>query len=121
MINEKDQRTKVNREELLECALELGKCMVQSGAEVRRVEDTIARIARAYGAVSSEVFSITALVLATVKWKDGTRLTQSKRIAGFGTNLRRLEQYNALARYICKKKPGIEAVSYTHLTLPTKA
>ena len=110
MINEKDQRTKVNREELLECALELGKCMVQSGAEVRRVEDTITRIGRAYGAVSSEVFSITALVLATVKWKDGTRLTQSKRIAGFGTNLRRLEQYNALARYICKKKPGVEEI-----------
>lgn len=107
MIKEKDQKAEINREELLECTLELGKCMVQSGAEVRRVEDTITRIAHAYGAVSSEVFSITALVLATVKWKDGTRLTQSKRIEGFGTNLRKLEQYNALARYICQKKPCV--------------
>lgn len=110
MIEEKDQKKEEKREDLLECALELGKCMVQSGAEVRRVEDTITRIAHAYGAISSEVFSISALVLATVKWKDGTRLTQSKRIDGFGTNLRRLEQYNALARYICHKKPQVDEI-----------
>lgn len=102
--------TEFGREELLDCTLELGKCMVQSGAEVRRVEDTITRVAHAYGAASSEVFSISSLVLATIKWKDGSHMTQSKRINGFGTNLHKLERYNALARYICRKKPEAEEI-----------
>ncbi len=95
------------REDLLECALEIGRCMVQSGAEVRRVEDTISRIVTAYGATASEVFSITALVLSTVKWEDGSKSTQAKRIVGFGTNLRKLELYNALARDICREHPSV--------------
>lgn len=102
--------TEFSREELLDCTLELGKCMVQSGAEVRRVEDTVTRVMRAYGAASSEVFSISSLVLATIKWKDGSHMTQSKRIDGFGTNLHKLEMYNALARYICRKKPQVEEI-----------
>ncbi|MCU6763119.1 Inner membrane protein YjjP [uncultured Roseburia sp.] len=104
------QTTEINREDILECALEIGRCMVQSGAEVRRVEDTISRIMKAYGAKSSEVFSITALVLTTVKWENGTKSTQAKRINGFGTNLRKLECYNALARYICRNRPGVEEI-----------
>ena len=94
-------------EDLLECALELGQRMVQSGAEVRRVEDTITRVLHAYGAESSEVFSISSLVLATVKWENGHKNTQSKRINGFGINLRKLELYNELARYICRIRPGV--------------
>lgn len=104
------KQEQINYEDLLECALELGKCMVQSGAEVRRVEDTITRIVRAYGAQSSEVFSISSLVLTTIKWEDGHKSTQSKRIIGFGTNLRKLELYNDLARYICREKPGVDEI-----------
>ena len=97
-------------EDLLECALELGQRMVQSGAEVRRVEDTITRVLHAYGAESSEVFSISSLVLATVKWENGHKNTQSKRINGFGINLRKLELYNELARYICRIRPGVTEI-----------
>jgi uncharacterized membrane protein YjjP (DUF1212 family) len=89
--------------EILDATLELGRRMVQSGAEVRRVEDTIHRVLRAYHAVSTEVFSISSMVLCTVRYADGTICTQSKRIIGYGINLRKLELYNALAREICSQ------------------
>lgn len=91
-----------SQRELLDATLELGRRMVQSGAEVRRVEDTIRRVLRAYHAKSVEVFSISSMVLCTVRYADGTIWTQSKRIIGYGVNLRKLELYNALAREICR-------------------
>ena len=107
---EQEMKPEIDYEDVLECALELGRGMVQSGAEVRRVEDTITRVVHAYGARSSEVFSITSLVLTTVKWPDGHKSTQTKRIVGFGTNLRKLELYNDLARYICRVRPSVAQI-----------
>lgn len=93
------------KREILDCTLELGRRMVQAGAEVHRVENTIHRILTAYHAVSTEVFSISSMVLCTVRYEDGTILTQSKRIIGYGINLRKLELYNSLSRQICSECP----------------
>lgn len=92
-----------SRRDILDAVLEMGRRMVQSGAEVNRVEDTMHRILTAYGAVSVEAFSISSMVLCTVKWPDEEICTQSKRIIGYGINLRKLELYNALSRSICIK------------------
>lgn len=92
-----------DRKNILDAVLEMGRRMVQSGAEVNRVEDTMHRILTAYGAVSVEAFSISSMVLCTVKWPDDQICTQSKRIVGYGINLRKLELYNALSRSICSK------------------
>ena len=44
-------------EKVLSLALDLGKSMVRSGAEMNRVEDTVIRIGYAYGMKKTEVFS----------------------------------------------------------------
>lgn len=50
---------------MLENALEIGARMLISGAEIRRVEDSIFRICTAYGSERTEVFSITYTIVAT--------------------------------------------------------
>lgn len=46
--------------ELLHALINMGDKLFRSGAEVNRVEDTINRIGRAYGATDMNVFVITS-------------------------------------------------------------
>ena len=41
--------TQARREAALACILDLGELLLTSGAEVMRVEDTVARLCAAYG------------------------------------------------------------------------
>ena len=58
-------------DDVLRTAMDVGEGLLRSGAEIRRIEDTITRIAKAYGAVHVEVFTITTLILASVRMPDG--------------------------------------------------
>ncbi len=91
----------------LSVSLDIGEAMLRSGADVHRVEDTIDRINRAYGAKQVEVFSINSLILATVGHGAGSR-TESRRVTSFSTDLGRLEAFNDLSRRICRCTPPPE-------------
>ncbi len=97
----------------LENVLELGKQYVATGAEVKRVEETIRRICRTYGFENIEIYAITSLIVATIKAPDGSHYTQSVRINALGTDLGRLEEINAQVRYICESKPSVEELNNT--------
>ena len=56
---------KLRVEEILDIALDVGVAMLECGAEVHRVEDTMTRICKAYGAREIEVFAITSLIGST--------------------------------------------------------
>ena len=94
-----------SQNELLSVLLELGEEMYGSGAEVNRVEDTLSRIGRAYGALRMNVFAITSTIVVTMTFPDGS-LTQSRRIQSSGqTDFSKLEAYNALSRKCCLETP----------------
>ncbi len=88
--------------DILDIALDVGAELLRCGAEIHRVEDTVARICRAYGAVEVEVFAITSLIVAEIRLADDTYSTQTKRIYGSRNHLARLEELNALSREICE-------------------
>ena len=91
-------------------ALNIGEQMLTSGAEVWRVEDSIRRICRAYGAVRVDVFSITSSIVVTIYGPEFSSLTQTRRISGLNTDMYRLDQLNQLSRDICSNVPApIEA------------
>lgn len=90
---------------LLDCALDIGEQMVICGAEISRVEDTIERICRAYGAVRVDVFTITSCIMATVKMADGRPVSQTRRIRMSSNDLTKLDKLNALSRRICRELP----------------
>ena len=87
---------------VLSCALDIGEHMLVSGAEVYRVEDCIRRICFAYGATDVDVFTITSSIVATVEPPGEQRLTQTRRIESYNTNLERVDRLNQLSREMCR-------------------
>ncbi len=100
--------TNSDTEKLLTVIMNLGKEMLMCGAEVNRVEDTISRLCKAYGLENSEIFSITSLIIVTVKNAEGKNFVQSRRIASYVFNFYRLEELNALSRTVCQSTPSAE-------------
>lgn len=91
--------------DVLAQAVEIGKYLLSAGAEVSRVEDTMERILYAYGAQEVDAFALQSLILASVKLPDGTECIRTRRVVNSGTNLRRMEELNQLAREICAQRP----------------
>ena len=95
-------------EYLLCLALDVGEGMLKNGGEVARVEDTIERICRAYGAVHVEVFTIISMINAAIRMPDGSYSMQLRRVKQTSNNLNTLEQLNALSRKICRERPSLD-------------
>lgn len=94
----------------LRIALDIGEGLLKCGAEVWRVELTIEKICKAYGAEHVEVFSINSVIVATVRMADGQFSNQVRRILDISNHLICLEEYNSLSRYICENRPPIEEI-----------
>ena len=96
--------------EMLTLAIEMGRAMLKSGAEVARVEDTITRICSAYGCDEINVFTITSSIVVTVRSPQGEMITQTRRVSSSAVNMTRLDKLNDLSRRICTEKPEIASV-----------
>ena len=99
----------VNR--YLDLFVDIGQAMLEAGAEIHRVEDTIYRLCSAYGLGRADIFAIRSLILVTIREDTGRLYTDSRRIYGIGTNMARLEELNALSRYICRERPTAMEIS----------
>lgn len=88
--------------------LDIGQAMLQSGAEVSRVEDSLRRLCLAYGAERADVFTITSNIMVTVYSHEYGALTQIRRVAGQQYDLHRLELLNLLCRRICAERLSVE-------------
>ena len=95
---------------LMDLAMTIGYRMIRYGAEVYRVEDSLERLFAAYTGRDVHVFSIPSSLLVTYTDESGTNLTQSRRILVRGNNLDRLEQLNALCRWMCRETPDEDVV-----------
>lgn len=97
-------------QKLLSCVMDIGEQMLICGAEVHRVEDSMERMCKAFGAKRIDVFSITSSMVVTISMEDGEQLTQTRRINGSGTDMERLHRLNALSRKICEKPMTAEEI-----------
>lgn len=96
---------------LLECMLDLGQMMLDCGAEISRVEDTLNRIAAAYGATDTNVFVITSIISLTAEFPGYEPITETRRITrDGGTDFIRLEKLNSLSRAVCSDPLTISAL-----------
>ena len=95
---------------ILDIALDLGVETLRAGGEVNRVEDTVTRVCRAYGASAVEVFAITSLITAEIRMPDGAYATRNRRILTTYNHLARLEAVNALSRTVCTHPISAEEV-----------
>ena len=96
-------------DELLNLSIELGYQLMISGAEIYRVEDSMARLLRAYGVETGEVFAIPNCIIVSVIGGQEEPLTRIRRIPPHGTDIDQLERYNDLCRTLCRETPDYEA------------
>lgn len=95
---------------ILDIALDVGAETLRAGGEIHRVEDTVSRICRAYGAERVEVFAITSLIIAEIRMPDGRFATRNRRVRDTYNHLSRLEALNALSRTVCAHPISAEEV-----------
>ena len=102
-MTEREQRQLVSR------ALDIGERMLLCGGEVSRVEDTVSRILKSYGAQRVEVFTILSFISLTAVFDGETVLTENRRVSivAYSNDFTRLEQLNALSREVCATMPGL--------------
>lgn len=92
----------LDMKKLMKILLDIGEAMIDSGAEVIRVEDTVSRIGYAYNIKRMDVFVITSCINITMELPDGTTLTQVRRFRKMTSiDLSKLERINALSRAVC--------------------
>lgn len=95
-------------EQFLNFCCEMGRCLLQNGAEIYRVEEAADRLLAAYGFAGAEVFAIPSCIILNIQ--DETRnYTKSVRIKTASNNLDKLDRLNALCRRVCQKTPDVEA------------
>ena len=110
-VEARDQGKERSYADTLLCtALDIGEGLLKCGAEIQRVEDTVQRICRAYGAEHIEIFAITAMITASLRMPDGEYSSQMRRVYGSMNDFRQLEDYNALSREICTGTPQLDTV-----------
>ena len=91
-------------DKLLRTALDLAENILKCGGAVHRAEETVERICKAHGAVHVEVFSITSVIIASIRMENGEYAMQTRRIYGSRNNFTRLDMLNSISRDICSKK-----------------
>lgn len=90
--------------------MDIGEAMINCGADVHTVEQTLAKAGRAYGADRMNVLVITVLIVMTVTFPDGQERTFSRRIIGDGSsNFAKLEALTNLCKScVCDPLPPDE-------------
>lgn len=95
---------------LLNTSSTLGLLLLQSGAEAYRVEDSLLRLCRAYGADRTEVFAIPSLLIVSICDPEGHSHTRVRRLYQGGTDLHRVARLNDLCRRVCRQPPELPLV-----------
>lgn len=104
----------MNEKEMLSMTSQIGMLLLENGAEIYRVEETVLRIAEAYGYKQGEqveVFAIPSTLIITVTDKNGTPQTSLRNTQSRKNNLDRVDRVNNLSRYICTEKPDFATIN----------
>ena len=97
-------------QKLIDTATAIGCRMLEHGADIYRVEETISRICLAYGAKEVDVFAIPSSIVVSVTGADGGSWTRTRRIKNQNVDLDKLDRFNNLSRVICRDRPAADWV-----------
>lgn len=96
--------------ELLNISARIGQMLLENGAEIYRVEESIQRMVLAYGSKEADVYAVPTSIIITIRTTEDLNITKAKRIYSRSTNLDKVERLNNLCRYICKETPDLKKV-----------
>lgn len=85
--------------------LNIGEAMYQSGGEISRIEDSLHRLGKKYGAKHVSVYAITSSIVLTAEFENDFSVTQIRRITRRGSiDCQKMEKLNQLCRD-CEANP----------------
>lgn len=87
-------------QEIMELAMEAGHILLQNGAEIYRVEETIRRICVAYGVTAENAFVLSNGIFMTGESTDQRYFARVQYIPVSGTHLNKIAAINELSRQI---------------------
>jgi len=108
----------VNYDGLLNLCAEMGRQLMESGAEIYRVEDSILRLMHAYQVPDAQVFVIPNCMIVGLTPPDGHPVTRLCRIPDHGTDIGRLEACNDLCRRLCRDVPPLDQAQREVAAIP---
>ncbi len=91
-------------QEILNVCAEMGRILLENGAEIFRTEDTLSRVARHYGADNCDFFVLTNGILSSATDRKGTSSARVRFIPSTSSNLEKVEEVNRLSRRICSEE-----------------
>lgn len=92
---------------LLNLSADLGYGLLESGAEIYRVEESILRLLQAYGVTEAHPFVIPNCIIVSFVTPEGQAMTLVRRMPSHGTDVDLLERYNDLCRRLCREVPPL--------------
>lgn len=106
-----EKQTTDEYQKLLNLALDLGHLLLENGAEIYRVEDTIQHVLYAYGAKHVDVFAVTNNITVTITLANDSCYTRLRRVYARTTNFQIVEALNELSREVCRTRPSADEFS----------
>ena len=89
-----------DEDEVMELAMQAGELLLENGAEIFRVEETMDRICRHYGVESASQFILMNYILATAGEGHGHMFAKVRHIPVNGSHLDKVAAVNQLSREI---------------------
>ena len=99
----------INHKTFVDTLLDFGEALMQCGAEVSRVEDSLKRICASYKYTDAQLMAISVGIILTVKLPNGETCTQLRRCNSGGNDFSKLSDLNALSRAVCETPISEEA------------
>lgn len=90
--------------QLLSNILEILEMMIESGAEIYRVEESATRALGAYDVKRVDVYATTSNIILSFESKDGMVKTHTRRIKQITTDIEKVHRLNALIRRITSER-----------------
>ncbi len=99
----------VDFKRVLDLSMQTGRIMLENGAEIYRVEDTMNRIATHYGITDENFFVLSNGIFTTGSDRRGEKLyAKVEHIPVHGAQLNKVIELNQLSRNICKGSLSLE-------------
>lgn len=102
---------KVDSRQLLPYVLDILQMMVESGAEIYRVEESAERMLTAYGFRRVDVYATTTSIILSVEDEERVIKTHTRRIKQISNDLEKIHYLNDLVRKITAEKPSLEELA----------
>ena len=101
----------MNIEKLLNTIIEAGKMLVESGAEVNRVEETMVRMCRCFEGIEYADSYVTLTGIMFSLTYDNKTVTRICRVHTGEVDLNRIDQINTLSRSICSNPISVDELA----------